>query len=121
MRQRVNLARALVTDAPVVLMDEPFSGLDYLTRHAMQDLTSTLVEKDRAVVFVTHDLEEAVFLSDRIIVMSPEEKTVIAQVEVPGGRPRLPELRRSSRFQAMVADLQDLVVTGNSSLGDGNV
>lgn len=117
MRQRVNLARALATDAPVVLMDEPFSGLDYLTRHAMQELTSTLVEDERAVVFVTHDLEEAVFLSDRVIVMSPDEKTVIAQVEIPGGRPRMPELRRTVEFQTMVGDLQDLVVHDNGAAG----
>lgn len=117
MRQRVNLARALVTDAPVILMDEPFSGLDYLTRHAMQELTSGLVEDDRAVIFVTHDLEEAVFLSDRIVVMSPEERTVIASIDVPGGRPRPAESRRSPEFQELVARLQDLVV-GDRGISD---
>jgi NitT/TauT family transport system ATP-binding protein len=90
MRQRVELARALAGNSDVLLMDEPFSALDYLTRLRMrQELTRLLHERPRTVVFVTHDIEEAVQLADRIIVLTARPARVqreVSLLEVP--RPR---------------------------------
>ncbi|HSD88094.1 MAG TPA: ATP-binding cassette domain-containing protein, partial [Kofleriaceae bacterium] len=70
MRQRVELARALAAETDILLMDEPFSALDYQTRNRMRkELVATLAERPRSVVFVTHDIEEAVQIGDRVIVL----------------------------------------------------
>ncbi|HVF09635.1 MAG TPA: ABC transporter ATP-binding protein [Abditibacteriaceae bacterium] len=91
MRQRVELARALAAEADVLLMDEPFSALDYLTRLQMRrELAHLLRERPRTVVFVTHDIEEAAQLADRVIVLSarPARIRCVLPLEVP--RPRDP-------------------------------
>jgi NitT/TauT family transport system ATP-binding protein len=91
MRQRVELARALAGEADVLLMDEPFSSLDYQTRLRMRRmLVRVLVERPRTVVFVTHDIEEAAQLADRILVLSERPAHLINELCVKVERPRDP-------------------------------
>ncbi len=91
MRQRVELGRALAAETDILLMDEPFSALDYQTRARMRrELVATLAERPRTVVFVTHDIEEAVTLGDRIIVLGPRPTRVRRELDLPTARPRLP-------------------------------
>jgi NitT/TauT family transport system ATP-binding protein len=91
MRQRAELGRALVADTDVLLLDEPFSALDYQTRIRMRkELSATLATRPRAVVLVTHDIEEAVQLADRIVVLGPRPSTVRTVLHLPPGRPRAP-------------------------------
>jgi ABC-type nitrate/sulfonate/bicarbonate transport system ATPase subunit len=89
MRQRVAFLRTLLAGRPVLLLDEPFAALDAITRSEMQAwLSSALEAEPRTVVLVTHDVEEALFLSDRVVVMGPRPGRVIEEVDVPLPRPR---------------------------------
>jgi NitT/TauT family transport system ATP-binding protein len=91
MRQRAELARALAGETDILLLDEPFGSLDYQSRARMRrELATTLAERPRTVVFVTHDIEEAVQLGDRVIVLGPRPTHVRRIVELPPGRPRRP-------------------------------
>ena len=91
MKQRVAIARAFATDADLILMDEPFVSLDQPTRERMQREVLTIWENyKRTIVFVTHNLEEAIFLADRILVLSQKPATIRADVVVPLDRPRNP-------------------------------
>ena len=91
MRQRVEIARALAAETDVLLMDEPFSALDYQTRNRMRkELLATLAERPRTVVFVTHDIEEAVQIGDRVIVLGARPANVRRILELPDVRPRQP-------------------------------
>jgi ABC-type nitrate/sulfonate/bicarbonate transport system ATPase subunit len=91
MRQRVEIARALAAETDVLLMDEPFSALDYQTRNRMRkELLATLAERPRTVVFVTHDIEEAVQLGDRVVVLGARPASVRRVLALPEGRPRGP-------------------------------
>jgi ABC-type nitrate/sulfonate/bicarbonate transport system ATPase subunit len=99
MQQRVGLARALAVKPKILLMDEPFGSLDAQTRHLMQeDLLGMLDEENLTVVFVTHDMDEAVYLSDRVAIMSPRPGQVVEvlDVDLPGGDST--EGRRSAEF-----------------------
>jgi NitT/TauT family transport system ATP-binding protein len=89
MRQRVALARTFAMPSPLLLMDEPFGALDAQTKLQLQDLLLQLCqESERSVLFVTHDLSEAVALADRVVVMSSRPGRVVADVPVPLPRPR---------------------------------
>ena len=91
MRQRVELARALAGDSDILLMDEPFSSLDYLTRLRMrQELARILQERPRTVVLVTHDIEEAAQLADRVIVLSECPAQIRYHLNIMAPRPRDP-------------------------------
>jgi NitT/TauT family transport system ATP-binding protein len=91
MRQRVELARALVGDTDILLLDEPFSSLDYLTRLRMRaELSRMLDQLPRTVVLVTHDIEEAAQLADRIIVLSERPARICCELHVNVERPREP-------------------------------
>jgi ABC-type nitrate/sulfonate/bicarbonate transport system ATPase subunit len=91
MRQRCELARALAAETDLLLLDEPFSALDYQTRSRMRkELVATLAERPRTVVFVTHDIEEAVQLGDRVLVLGARPANVRRTLALPPGRPRAP-------------------------------
>ena len=106
MRQRVAIARALVAEPDILLMDEPFASLDAQLRELMQAELLRICEEDRrTVVFVTHSLDEAVVLSDRVLVMSARPGRVIVDHAVPFARPRDPEIRGSAEFAEIREDL----------------
>ncbi|MEX1142632.1 MAG: ABC transporter ATP-binding protein [Thermoleophilaceae bacterium] len=89
MRQRVAFIRTLLAGRPLLLLDEPFAALDAITRAEMQQwLAEALAAEPRTVVLVTHDVEEALFLADRVAVLSPRPGRVVAELEVPLPRPR---------------------------------
>lgn len=89
MQQRVAIARALAVDPEIIFMDEPFGALDAMTRMNMQDEISNIwSKKKKTIIFVTHDIEEAVFLSDRIVIMTPGPGKVKSIINVPMGRKR---------------------------------
>lgn len=104
MRQRVAFIRTLLPGQPVLLLDEPFAALDAITRAEMQQwLADALSDEPRTVVLVTHDVEEALFLSDRVVVLSPRPGRVVAELEVPLPRPRD---RRAAVVDARLAALR---------------
>ena len=89
MRQRVALIRCFLTDPGLLLMDEPFAALDYQTRQVLhQELLDLWEQNHKTVIFVTHDVEEAILLSDRVLVMSARPGSIVAEFEVPLRRPR---------------------------------
>ncbi|AII10538.1 mannosyltransferase (plasmid) [Rhodococcus opacus] len=99
MKQRVSIARALAVEPGVLLMDEPFAALDAQMRRILQDELLALWQEDlRTVVFVTHSLEEAILLGDRVVVMSSRPGRIIADFRVPFARPRSPEVRLDPAF-----------------------
>ncbi len=89
MQQRVQIARCLAQEPTLLLMDEPFGALDAMTRQALQDEVLRIVQASRmTVLFVTHDLEEAIYLGDRVIALRPHPGRVAATFEVDLARPR---------------------------------
>lgn len=99
MRQRVSLAKTLAINPDVLLMDEPFGALDAQTREVMQDeLLRIWTESQKSVLFVTHDIDEAVYLSDYIVALSKRPTTVKEIVKVDLDRPRNMEIRKSYKF-----------------------
>jgi NitT/TauT family transport system ATP-binding protein len=105
MRQRVGIARALAVDPAVLLMDEPFSALDAQTRQLMQEELLGLWERTRkTIVYVTHNIQEAVYMADRVVVLSRRPGRVIADVPVALGRPRTEAMVGEPAFVA-AADL----------------
>ena len=101
MQQRANLARALAVDAPILLMDEPFASLDAQTRELMQaELLRIWNASQKTVVFVTHQIDEAVFLSDRVVVMSARPGRILADIKIDLPRPRALDMKRTPAFVA---------------------
>jgi NitT/TauT family transport system ATP-binding protein len=106
MRKRVDVARAMALSPEILLLDEPFAALDVMTKEQLQvDFIDLWSASRMTAVFVTHDLEEALFLSDRVVVMSRGPARVIRDVTVPFGRPRELGLRTSPEFQSLRAEL----------------
>ena len=110
MKQRVGIVRALATSPQVLLMDEPFGALDAQTRVVMQEILTNMWQRFRlSVLFITHDIEESIFLSDRIFVMTARPGRIKAVIEVPLPRPRVPEMLASPEFLALKMHLQRLI------------
>jgi NitT/TauT family transport system ATP-binding protein len=110
MRQRVNLGRALLTDPQLLLMDEPFGSLDALTRQALQEeLLRRFAERRRMVLFVTHDIEEALLLGDRVLVMSGGPGRIREQITVPLPRPRTLTGEAGARIAKLKAHVWDIL------------
>ena len=113
MQQRVALARSLAYGPEVLLMDEPFGALDALTRRTMQELLTTVWERNRmTVMLITHDIEEAVFLSDRVVAMTPRPGKVRAEFDIDLPRPRDPEIIGSPEFHRYYTDILGLIHHG---------
>lgn len=110
MRQRAALARALAMRADVLLMDEPFAALDAQTREDMQELLAELhAELGATILLVSHDIDEVVFLSDRVLVLGPSPTRVVVEVAVAAPRPRTVASRESPEAVAVRAQLRGLV------------
>ena len=106
MRKRVDVARAIITRPEVLLMDEPFAALDVMTKENLQEQFLAIWNETRmTVVFVTHDLEEALFMADRVVVMASRPGRIARIVDVPFARPRLKDLKTFPEFQTMRRDL----------------
>ena len=106
MQQRVGIARALAINPTILLMDEPYGALDVQTRELLQDELLNIWEKQRkTVIFVTHSIEEALYLADRIVVMSPRPGRIERIIEVPFARPRRDELKGTPQFLDLRRDI----------------
>jgi NitT/TauT family transport system ATP-binding protein len=107
MQQRTSIVRALAGEPQVLLMDEPFSALDEFTREVLHDeLLRLWTEHPKTVIFVTHNIAEAVYLSDRVAVMAPRPGRIEDIVDITLDRPRTPALRTDQRFYDLVSDIR---------------
>ena len=118
MQQRVGIARALATDPDILLMDEPFSALDEFTRERLQgDILRIWRKTGKTIVFVTHDIAEAVFLSDRICILSTHPARLVSVLDVNLPRPRETAIRKTSDFFHTVERVRDsFEVTYNENI-----
>src|SRR5215471_15739990 len=102
MQQRVAIARTLALRPSVILMDEPFGALDAQTRSEMQQLLLRVWDETAStILFVTHDVEEAIYLADRIFIMSAHPGTIVEDVQVPFARPRDLSLKQGNEFHEL--------------------
>lgn len=110
MKQRVGIVRALSTSPQVLLMDEPFGALDSQTRIVMQEILTNMWQRLRiSVMFITHDIDEAIFLSDRIYVMTARPGRIKAEIVVPLARPRTSDMTSTPEFSALVNSIKALI------------
>ena len=119
MRQRVAIARALANSPRILLMDEPFGALDAQTRTEMQELLLDIRRQERTTtLFITHDIDEAVFLSDRIFVMTARPGRLKAEIAVPFGPDRPLSLRTSPEFYQIRAEVYELLMAERQAVID---
>ncbi|HZQ73554.1 MAG TPA: ABC transporter ATP-binding protein [Burkholderiales bacterium] len=110
MQQRTALSRVLLTDPPIILMDEPFGALDEFTRERMNlELLRIWQERRQTIVFVTHSIAEAVFLSDRIVVMGTAPGRVLSVIDVKLPRPRTIEVLKTPQFGSTAFEVRELL------------
>ncbi len=119
MQQRLAIARTLAVRPQVILMDEPFGALDAQTRTAMQALLLKIWDETAStVLFVTHDVEEGIYLGDRLFILSARPGTIVEDLPVPFGRPRDPAIKQSREFQELV---QHVLASLRRAPGSGQV
>jgi NitT/TauT family transport system ATP-binding protein len=117
MRQRVAICRALIHDPDILLMDEPFSALDAITRDQMNVALSDILETyKKTVIFVTHSIREAAFLSDRVVVMGGRPSTIVLDMKMPFKRPRRFEIEETPEFVAVCRKLRLTIEEAHSGL-----
>jgi NitT/TauT family transport system ATP-binding protein len=110
MRQRVAIARTLILNPRIILMDEPFGALDPSTRMRMQDLLISLwTELQATVFFITHSIEEAVFLGDRVYILSSSPGTILREIEIPSAKLPAKEMQKEKEFLDYVFDIRDTI------------
>ncbi len=120
MQQRVAIARALAAHPPLLLMDEPFGALDEMTREHMQaELLQICAAARTTVVFVTHSIPEAVYLSDRVVVMSPRPGRITEVVDVDLGATRDEDTREDTAFFAKITEVREALRGGEAAAGGG--
>ena len=108
MQQRVNIARAFAIRPEILLMDEPFSALDEFTKEKLhEDLLRIWRKTNKTIIFVTHNIAESVFLSDRVCVLSPHPGRLSAIVDIDLPRPRTLEMRDTEQFTKLVKKVRD--------------
>ncbi|WP_296595335.1 ABC transporter ATP-binding protein [Phenylobacterium sp.] len=113
MAMRVSLARALVTEPKLLLLDEPFAALDEITRRTLADDVLALWAASRpAIVFVTHNVEEAVYMASRVIVLTRGPGRIAADIAVPGPMPRPPHFRTEASFRSVAEAVSDALAQG---------
>ncbi len=116
MQMRVSIARGLVTEPQLLLMDEPFGALDEITRNRLDsDLLSLWAQKKLTVMFVTHSIHEAVYLSQRVIVMAARPGRIVDEILIDEPYPRTPDFRVSTRFSQVAKRLQDSLLRASGS------
>lgn len=114
MQQRVSLCRALVTDPQILLMDEPFGALDAMTRDELDlELLKIWEEKRKTVLFVTHNIQEAVFLSDYVVVMSVRPGRVLQKLRIDLMRPRTMEMMSSTEFGEYTLQIRGMLASAS--------
>lgn len=118
MQQRANLARALTVDPELLLMDEPFASLDAQTRELMQaELLRICAAAGKTVLFITHQIDEAIFLADRVIVMSARPGRILADIDIELSRPRELSVKRTAPFTAYEDQVWKLIASQLPALG----
>jgi NitT/TauT family transport system ATP-binding protein len=116
MAMRVSLARALVTEPRLLLLDEPFAALDEITRRALaDDVLKLWAASQPAIVFVTHNVEEAVYMASRVVVMTPGPGRAAGEVPVEGPAPRPPGFRTTAAFRATAERVSDLLAKAGAA------
>lgn len=121
MAQRVAIARALVQDPAILLMDEPFGSLDAITRQRMAEELLRIWETDhKTVILVTHDISEAIYLADRVLVLSARPATLKLDLKIPLPRPRQSSIRYTSKFGRLAAQLREAIESEPAN-GNGNL
>jgi len=116
MQMRASIARSLVTEPTLLLMDEPFGALDEITRNRLDDeLLRLRQQRNLTVLFVTHSIHEAVYLSDRVIVMAARPGRVVDEIAIDPAAERNDEFRVSTEFAGYAKRLQDALLAASSS------
>ncbi len=114
MKMRASIARALVTEPDLLLMDEPFAALDEITRFKLNnDLLTLWQQLRRTVIFVTHSVFESVYLSQRILVMSPRPGRVVAEIDIPASYPRDERFRTSAEYAGYCREVSEALARGH--------
>ena len=121
MQQRVAIARALVMEPKIILMDEPFAALDEITREDMNRWLMEVFDKSNTtIVFVTHNIREAIMLSDRVVVMAPRPGRLVAEFEIDLPRPRTQEIMFSEEFNTIRQQAEQELFRSAHQTTEGN-
>jgi ABC-type nitrate/sulfonate/bicarbonate transport system ATPase subunit len=112
MRKRVDLARAMANSPDTILMDEPFGALDYRTRKDLQDRFIRILEiETKTIIFVTHDISEALYLSDRVIILSQSPGRILSDIKVPFSKPRSRSICDTPQFISLRNKIETIILS----------